>query len=110
MKKILITLLFLAVYCNSSFAKDFALVTSINAKTDPNFSYQKLAFLEKSKMNCEITTKASKENDFIQETACSSGGSNAACLKYIDKKIAKNYKPLPTETYCYSSFDLLAAR
>ena len=105
MKKIFITLLVLTCYCNSSFASDFPLVSSINKATDPSFSYNKLAFLEKSKMNCKTTTKPSKKTNFIQEEVCDSNGSDSACLIYTDKKS----NPLPKESYCFSSTDLLLA-
>ena len=105
MKKIFITLLVFTFYCNSSFASDFPLVSSINKATDPNFSYNKLAFLEKSKMDCKITRKASKETSFIQEEVCDSNGSDSACLVYTDTKL----NPLPRESYCFSSTDILLA-
>jgi hypothetical protein len=105
MKKILITLLVFTFYCNNSFAVDFPLVVSINKATAPNFSYKKLAFLEKSKITCKVTRQASKSSNFIQEEVCDSNGSDSACLVYTDKKP----NPLPKETYCFSSTDLLLA-
>ena len=102
MKKLLITLLFFTFYCNGSFASDFPLARLATKNYDPNLSYKKLAFLEKSKLSCKIERVGTKENNFIEVSVCDREDSSIGCIVYIDKKP----NPAPKETYCFNSLDL----
>ena len=106
MKKLVLSLLFVSCFCNASFARDYPLAKRV--ATLKEFTDNQLYRLVQQTVSCKITVTASKKNNFVEQKTCSNASLSVGCVTYSDKKVSKNYKPLPDETYCLSSLDNLA--
>jgi hypothetical protein len=107
MKKLLLIILVLGFNVNSSFAldasRDFPLA---NRALKNNPTYKQLHLFDIATVKCVVDVKASKKTDYLETSICTSKSDKALCMVYRDKKIAKNYKPLKEEMYCWSSYQL----